>query len=202
MVDDATHSTRKGVHRMPVLAAANGDALTAISIAPLEASARFSLRLRAASTAELGKSDPFRFDMPVNTCIVEDGRTIARLGPDEWILLDSDAQGESLAREVDAALAGKVFSRVDISHRNVGIVVAGIHAREVINGGCPLDLHDTAFPPYSATRTIFGKAEIILIRPSVQATYRVECWRSFAPYVSGLLREIAREFNSTSKAER
>jgi sarcosine oxidase subunit gamma len=73
-----------------------------------------------------------------------------------------------------------------------------VYAREVINGGCPLDLDDAAFPPGRATRTLLGKAEIVLLRPDTPHTYRIECWRSFAPYVRGLLAEVAREFETNA----
>jgi len=179
---------------MPVLAAARVDATAAISIAPLPASARFSLRLQATTATQLSHVGPFRFDMPINTCVVEDGRTIARLGPDEWLLLGPDAESGRLARELDLALASTFFSLVDISHRQVAIAVAGTHACEVLNGGCPLDLHDNTFPPGSATRTLLGKVEIVLLRSGAARTYRVECWRSFAPYVHAFLKDVAREF--------
>ena len=45
-----------------------------------------------------------------------------------------------------------------------------------------------------ATRTLLGKAEIILWRLHDAPAYRVECGRSFAPYVYAFLREAAREF--------
>jgi sarcosine oxidase, subunit gamma len=110
-----------------------------ISIAPLERSARFSLRMRATTAAEAG------LDMPINTCAVADDRITARLGPDEWLLLGPQSE----ASELERRLTGKFFSLVDISHRNVAIAVAGTHAREVINAGCPLDLHDDVFGPGS-----------------------------------------------------
>ncbi len=184
----------QNARRITVLPTSRVDSAAQISLAPLEPSARFALRMRAATAEELGESASFRFDIPINTCVVTNDRTIARLGPDEWLLLASDAEGERLSREITAALAGKFFSLVDISHRNAAIAVAGAHARETLNGGCPLDLGDEAFPPGSATRTLMGKAEIILLRPGAEAVYRVECWRSFAPYVSAFLNEVAREF--------
>jgi sarcosine oxidase, subunit gamma len=42
------------------------------------------------------------------------------------------------------------------------------------------------------TRTVFGKAEIVLWRPAEQS-FRLEVWRSFSPYVAHLLHEVARE---------
>jgi hypothetical protein len=41
-------------------------------------------------------------------------------------------------------------------------------------------------------RTIFEKAEIVLFRSGEQA-FRVEVWRSFAPYVLGLLQAADRD---------
>jgi sarcosine oxidase subunit gamma len=73
--------------------------------------------------------------------------------------------------------------------------VSGRHAAEVLNSGCPLDLAEAAFPAGTATRTLLGKAEIVLMRLDDGPTYRVECWRSFAQYVHGFLLEAAREFD-------
>jgi sarcosine oxidase subunit gamma len=43
------------------------------------------------------------------------------------------------------------------------------------------------------TRTVFSKADIVLWRTQLDE-FHVEVWRSFAGYVTGLLREIAVEF--------
>jgi sarcosine oxidase subunit gamma len=43
------------------------------------------------------------------------------------------------------------------------------------------------------TRTVFSKADILLWRTAEEA-FHIEVWRSFAGYVTGLLREIAVEF--------
>jgi len=40
---------------------------------------------------------------------------------------------------------------------------------------------------------MFGKAEIILWRKADDA-FRIEVWRSFAPYVLGCLAEASREY--------
>lgn len=165
-----------------------------ISIALLAANARFSLRMRPEAAASHRCDDRLQLNIPVNRCVLADGVTVARLGPDEWLMLGPDAESPALPHEINRALSGQFFSLVDIGHRNTGIATAGQYAREVINGGCPLDLRDAAFPPGSATRTILGKAEIILLRPGTDPTYRIECWRSFAPYVYRFLCENAREF--------
>jgi sarcosine oxidase subunit gamma len=169
--------------RIPALAASYQTKASAIEVRPLDFAARRSLRSRDVV-----------FDIPINRCTETNGLTIARLGPDEWLLLGAVAASGTMEQRLNEALAGRTHSLVDISHRQVAIEVSGLRAREVLNGGCPLDLADEAFPVGSATRTLFGKAEIILIRSGAAATYRVECWRSFAPYVFGLLTEMASEF--------
>jgi sarcosine oxidase subunit gamma len=45
------------------------------------------------------------------------------------------------------------------------------------------------------TRTVFGKAEIVLWRTAAE-TFRIEVWRSFAPYVLGCLEEAGREYQT------
>jgi sarcosine oxidase gamma subunit len=43
---------------------------------------------------------------------------------------------------------------------------------------------------------VLGKAELVLLTPGAPHRYRIECWRSFAPYVQALLAEVAREFET------
>ncbi|HEY0327965.1 MAG TPA: sarcosine oxidase subunit gamma family protein [Rhodopseudomonas sp.] len=180
-----------------IAAAARGDAG---QVAVLDPAARFSLRLGSAEAAARQSVAACRIDLPINSCVVNGERLAARLGPDEWLLTAPESDGVGLGRQIAAELAGSFFSLVDIGHRNVGFRVGGAHARDILNGGCPLDLDDARFPAGSATRTVFGKAEIVLIRAGAAPSYQVECWRSFAPYVHGLLQEVAREFDAIAPA--
>jgi sarcosine oxidase subunit gamma len=79
-----------------------------------------------------------------------------------------------------------------VSHRNVGIIVSGPGAEATLSAGCPQDLSLEIFPVGACSRTIFGKAEIVLFRTE-DDTFRVECWRSFSDYVFGLLAEGAED---------
>jgi sarcosine oxidase subunit gamma len=45
------------------------------------------------------------------------------------------------------------------------------------------------------TRTLFAKAEIVLWRTRPDM-FRIEVWRSFAPYVQGLLEEARLEYEA------
>jgi sarcosine oxidase subunit gamma len=111
-------------------------------------------------------------------------RTALWLGPDEWLLLAPPGT-------LDAAVAVPDAAVVDIGHRQVGLVLDGLGAADVLAAGCPLDLHVSAFPPGMCTRTVFGKAEIVLWRQG-EARFHVEVWRSFAAYVHGLLTAASR----------
>ena len=62
----------------------------------------------------------------------------------------------------------------------------------MINAGCPLDLSPAAFPAGAATRTLLGKAEIILSRSDDAPAFEIECGRSFAAYVRDFLFVAAR----------
>ena len=118
------------------------------------------------------------------------------LGPDEHLLYDSTGADPRIA-ELEAALAPHAHSLVDVSHRQVGLTVAGHNAELLLNGACPLDLDLAAFPVDMCTRTVFAKAEVILWRTAPQS-FQLEVWRSFQGYVEGLLKEIGREFSSAA----
>jgi heterotetrameric sarcosine oxidase gamma subunit len=82
---------------------------------------------------------------------------------------------------------------VDVSHRDTAIGVSGARASDVINAFCALDLDDSAFPVGMCTRTVFGKAGIVLWRSGIDA-FHIEVARSFAPYVWCCLEAARREF--------
>ncbi len=109
-------------------------------------------------------------------------RALLWLGPEEFLLLAPEGVESS-----------QLSGTVDVSHRDVGIGVAGPRALWVINAFCALDLHHSAFPIGMCTRTLLGKAQIMLWRTATD-TFRIEVARSFAPYVRACLDEARREF--------
>ena len=113
-------------------------------------------------------------------------RTAFWLGPDEWLLIASDVETAALQQTLETALAGVPHALVDISNRQTALLIEGPGAATAINAGTPLDLSLAAFPVGMVARTIFEKAEIVLWRTAEQS-FRIEVWRSFAPYVQALL---------------
>ena len=164
-----------------------------VAIRMLPPEARYALRLPMAAAARAGAVAGFALGLRINGWAAAGDRWAARLGPNEWLIGAPDAAGEAIAAEVEAALAGQVHALTEVSHRNVAFEVAGEEAASALNAGCPLDLSVAAFPGGSASRTLLGKAEIVLMRPDAAPVFRVECWRSFASYVHGFLVEAARD---------
>jgi sarcosine oxidase subunit gamma len=158
----------------------------------IEAQARWSLRLPASGVR--GNLGGFPLPRDINRCAREGERLAARLGPDEWLLCAPEDSTGEFGQAAEAALASEPHSLVDVGHRYAAFTIEGSRAHVLLAAGCPLDLHPQAFGPGWATRTLFGKAEIVLWRIEEAPAYRVECARTFAPYVDAFLREAAREF--------
>jgi sarcosine oxidase, subunit gamma len=119
------------------------------------------------------------------------GRAALWLGPDEWLLIADGADADDVGDMLDSVLEGTAHSLVDVSHRQIGLVASGPAAARVLNSGCPLDLDLKAFPVGFATRTRFDKVEVVLWRRA-EATFHIEIWRSFAPFLAASLAEAAR----------
>jgi sarcosine oxidase subunit gamma len=172
-----------------MLDASNRNAATDLAEAP--AAARFILRGTDAIDAA-GKA--FGVTLPTTPCrsATADARTVFWLGPDEWLLIAPAAEAAALRQVLSAALDGIAHALVDISTRQIALLVDGPDAATLLNTGTPLDLSLAAFPVGMVVRTIFEKAEIVLWR-SAEHSFRVEVWRSFAPYVRALLETAASE---------
>ena len=95
-----------------------------------------------------------------------------RLGPDEWLLSGPLSEAAQIAGDVEAALRGLHHALVDVGHARVALSVSGPRAADAINSGCALDLSPAAFPAGTATRTLLGKAEIVLATMGRGAGFR------------------------------
>jgi len=164
-----------------------------VTIASLPAATRFIARAGEAAIPLIGRA--FGVTLPRDACraATHPPRAALWLGPDEWLLLAPDGEADAVGAAIAAGLTGAPASIVEISDRQVAFSVAGPRAADTINAFNPLDLDAGAFPVGMCTRTVFAKAEIVLWRTATD-TFRIEVWRSFAPYVEGLLREAAGEY--------
>lgn len=157
-----------------LLFASNG-----ISLTPAPAGTRMVIRARTEAQAEAKKLLGFALPTKSKTSVIKGDVHCLWIGPDEFLLIDAD--GSALPTKFEKAGNAKLAA-VDVSHRNTAIIISGANAENALNSGCPQDLSLEAFPVGAASRTILGKAEMILYRTG-ETEFRVECWRSFSDYV-------------------
>ena len=143
-------------------------------------------RLEALSAAE----GALGFALPREACRSAslNGTHALWLGPDEWLLLSAPEAG--LGDRLEAAMGAHPHSLVEVSDRQIGLVVGGPEAEAVLSVGCPLDLDQAAFPVCMCTRTVLSKAEIVLWRTGPE-TFHLEVWRSFGAYLRAFLTASA-----------
>lgn len=151
---------------------------------------RTRLILRGRAAAIEATPPALGFALPQQPCRAASvgERSALWLGPDEWLILASPS--DFIAADLEQALRPHAHALVDVSHRQVALELTGADAADLLNAGCPLDLHPDAFPAEMCTRTVLAKAEIILWRTTPN-TFRLEIARSFAPYVRAFLHEAA-----------
>lgn len=164
----------------------------AVAVAPVGPGTRFSFRGGPEALPPLGAA--FGVTPATEACRAASAGAHAALwlGPDEWLLLAADGEAAALVERLEAALAPVPHSLVDISHRNTAFAITGANAPAVLSVGCPLDFDLSAFPVGMCTRTVLGKAEVVLWR-SEPERFHLEVWRSFAPYVLGFLGQAVED---------
>lgn len=149
---------------------------------------RLVLRADLDTARLVGAAIDLPLDVPVNRAAAGESAAALRLGPDEWLLLADAERDPWLSARIGEAAAGAPHALVDVSHRSVGLVLEGPEVEAILATGCMLPLDAAAFPLDRATRTLFGKAEIVLWRRSSDR-FHIEVATSFAPYVIGLLAQ-------------
>jgi sarcosine oxidase subunit gamma len=139
--------------------------------------------------------DPARLDLPTapSTWTETDGVRAIWLGPDEWLVTSSVLAPRDLESRLREAV-GDRGAVVDVSGQRTTLRLGGEHARDVLAGGCSVDLHPGAFGRGAAVQTRLGQAGAVLIALDDTATsYDILVRASFAPYVVGWLLDAAVE---------
>lgn len=152
--------------------------------------ARFSLRIDPPQAARAAKAFGGALPEKIGDVVAAKGRLAVRLGPDEWHLLAPLAKQEAIERAFSDFYAALPHSLVDVSHREIGIQIEGAAAVLALRSAIAFDID--AMPVGTGCRTIFDKAQIILIREA-DDRFRIEVWRSFADHVWGILQAVSRE---------
>ncbi len=116
------------------------------------------------------------------------------LGPDEWLILSQDEADSLVARLQDAAAAsGGNAQIVDLSANRTVLELGGPHARDVLEKGCPADLHPRSFADGTAVTTTLARVPVIVWKVD-ETLFRVLPRASFAQYVTLWLLDAMREF--------
>ena len=117
-------------------------------------------------------------------------RTAFWLGPDEWLVLADSAE---VISELVEALGGEPGSAVDVSANRTIVELSGPFARDVLEKGCPVDLHPREFGPGNAVQTTVGPVPVLLWQTDAQ-TYRLFPRSSFADYLARWLMDAMSEY--------
>lgn len=162
-----------------------------IELRPVPPASRLLLHCAPSDAAALGTAVGLDLPAPMLRAGYRAGWHALHLAPDEWLLVGEPPAAAALADRFTAQQSSIAHSLVDVSARNLGVELAGTSAARLLAAGCPLDLDTTAFPTDSCSRTLFGKAMIMLWRTNDYPAYRIEFARSFEDYVGRLLRAAA-----------
>lgn len=152
--------------------------------------ARFSLRARgdlAALDTALGLTLPRRIGRRADAV----GRSALCLGPDEWVIHAPVDDAPAIVAACAGVYDALPHSLVDVSGREVSLVIEGPRAAELLTLGMPRDPESIA--PGEGRRIKFDGVTVILWRDAPDR-FRMDIWHSFAPHLLGLLDTGTREF--------
>jgi sarcosine oxidase subunit gamma len=118
------------------------------------------------------------------------------LGPDEWLVVS--ASDSSVVERLQAAASGgegpgENAQVVDVSANRTVLELGGPRARDVLEKGCPLDLHPRAFADDSAYVTTLARVPVIVWK-SDETMFRILPRASLAAYVAAWLVDAMQEF--------
>lgn len=131
--------------------------------------------------------------------------TVLWLAPDEWLvvsqtkaehLLDGTGGTGGAAAGLRAAIGDGHAQVVDVSANRTVLELAGPGAREVLEKGCPTDLHPRAFADDTAITTTIARVPVLLWKVD-ENLFRVMPRASLAPYVASWLVDAMQELVPT-----
>lgn len=118
--------------------------------------------------------------------------TVLWLGPDEWLVVSATTP-ETLLGSLQTGAGDGRAQIVDVSANRTVLEISGSAARDVLEKGCPTDLHPRAFADGTAITTTLARVPVLLWK--VDATrFRVMPRASLARYVAAWLLDAAQEF--------
>jgi sarcosine oxidase, subunit gamma len=139
--------------------------------------------------AALAPRVPLPLPLEPNTWTRGGGREALWLGPDEWLVVAGHGEAVAVAGELEAALAGRHCSVVDVSAYRTVVELAGAGRFDLLAQGCGLDLHPRAWRDGHCAQTLLGRVPVLL-QERADAT-RLFVRTSFANHLASWLRRAA-----------
>jgi sarcosine oxidase subunit gamma len=109
------------------------------------------------------------------------------LGPDEWLVVTGPDQQKDLEQRIRDESTGAAVT--DVSAQRTALTLTGPGVRDVIAGGCAIDLHPTVSPPGTCVQTLLAQTGVILVVESSGVLLLVRS--SFADYLARWLVDAA-----------
>jgi sarcosine oxidase subunit gamma len=181
-------------HLDEAFAAATVTGPRAVALRELRFLTMVSLRVDVTSGAAARLSSTLGTRLPVTCGGVGSApeTSVLWLAPDEFLVVSVHDPGE-LTVTLVTALQGEPGSVVDVSANRTTLELSGPSARDVLEKGCPLDLHPRSFAVGTAYATTLGGVPVMLWRTSEQA-YRALPRSSFADHVGRWLVDAMLEY--------
>lgn len=184
--------------------AGRGDALAAlpdgVQIIPLPFVAMADLRVDPAGPSAAAVAEYLGVALPTtpSTYAESENATAIWLGPDEWLITSPFLTPEELGTGLREAVGdGEVGSVVDVSAQRTTLRLRGEHVRDLLSGGCAIDLHPRVFARCAAAQTLLGQAGVVLMALDDTGThFEVLVRSSFAGYLAGWLLDAASEYRT------
>jgi sarcosine oxidase subunit gamma len=95
--------------------------------------------------------------------------------------------------DLEAEFSAAGATAVDVSANRTTLVVRGSRARELLEFGCPIDLHPSVFGPGRCAQTLLARANVLIwfVSDEPEPLYRLLVRPSFAAYVAAWLADAA-----------
>jgi sarcosine oxidase subunit gamma len=131
-----------------------------------------------------------------STYVESETATAIWLGPYEWLITSLFQTPEELETGLREAV-GAGGTVVDVSAQRTTLRLRGEHARDLLAGGCSLDLHPRVFGRGAAAQTLLGLAGVVLMALDDTGThYQIVVRSSFAGYLISWLLDAAIEYRA------
>ena len=184
-----------------------GDDLAAlpdgVQITPRPFVAMVDVRLDLTGRAAVDVAEHLGVALPTapSTYVESETATAVWLGPDEWLVTSPFRTPEELETGLREAVGagGAEFdgSVVDVSAQRTTVRLRGEHVRDLLAGGCSVDLHPRVFGRGAAAQTLLGQAGVVLMALDDTGThYQLVVRSSFAGYLVSWLLDAATEYRA------